>query len=100
MAVILRPVTGPRVVALAGVLSVGVAFQLTLMVGAPPGIYIRTPFWSGIEVQFALLLAALLVGIGVMGGRTARSVVVPILFAIHLMLGLWTVNASRPPRID
>ncbi len=96
----LPTVTGPRVVPVARVLSVGVAFQLALMVGAPPGIYIRTPFWSSLEVQFALLLAALLVGIGVMGGRTARSVVVPILFAIHLTLALWTVNASRPPRID
>jgi hypothetical protein len=93
-------VTGIPSAAATAALGAGAAFQMALMVGVPPGIYIQTPFWGGIEVRFALLLAALLLGIGVAGGRAARSAVVPILLAIHVTLALWTVNASRPPRID
>lgn len=85
---------------IAGLLGLGVALQTALLVGMPPGIYVRTPFWSGHDVQFSLALVALLVGIAICAGRTAQRVIPAILMAIHLTLAWRTLEASRSPFID
>jgi hypothetical protein len=82
------------------VLALGLTFQIALLLGNAPGIYMRTPWWSETNVRVILALAALLVGVSSGNGRWARRLTVPILLGSHALLAYWTVQASPQPYID
>jgi hypothetical protein len=91
---------GAVVQTLAIAMGVASAFQIALIVGGPPGIYLRTAFWSDTEARFALVLGAVAIGLAAVGSRALQRGVVLVLFAVHVLLAIWTIKASPNPHID
>jgi hypothetical protein len=90
---------GERAVVL--VLGLGIAYQFTQLLTAPPGIYLRmggavvaTDFYLG------LIVAALLVGAGLGRKPWLGRLQFPLLLLVFLWMGRWLIKASPAPFID
>ena len=83
------------------VLGVGFAFQLARLLTTVPAMYIQ----RGTRERDALFFAGLAAAGVVAGGIFSKSPVlgrfqVPILLALHFLLGIWLIKASPRPQID
>jgi len=83
------------------VAGVAIAVQLIQLATVPPGMYVQltsprgyVPFLSG------LMMAALLAGAGYSRSPALGAVRIPLLLAVHFLLGIWMIRATPNPYID
>jgi len=83
------------------VTGVAIAVQLIQLATTPPGVYVQltsprgyVPFLSG------LVMAALLAGAGYSRSPALGAVRIPLLLAVHFLLGVWMIRATPNPYID
>jgi hypothetical protein len=88
-------------------LGAAVVLQFLQLLRSPPGGWnwwsndIVDLGWDHLRVFYAGVAAAAVLSAGlVLDSRVMRAAVLPLLFAIHVGLGVWTVRASPLPKID
>jgi hypothetical protein len=89
---------GERLVVL--VLGLGVAYQFTQLLTAPPGIYLRAIGNTGADFVIGLVVCAVLVGAGLAEKPWLGRLQFPLLLLTFLFLGRWLIHASPNPFID
>jgi hypothetical protein len=96
---------GGRIVLAA--LGTAVFLQFIQLLRSPPGGWnwwsndIHDLSWANLRVFYAGVTSAAILSAGLLlDSRVVRGVCLPLLFAIHLALGVWTVRAAPLPKID
>ena len=84
--------------AVIAILSLGIAWQLAELFRSPPGLYLNTrdlgPLRLGVAIEAGLIAAGMIPSLGLRAGW------LPLLAAVHVVLGIWLIHVSPSPRID